>query len=996
MNPELEVFLLGAGRPAQGRKPAALRTIALNTRAMDWQLHSFKSVVNVNDISFLGGYQIQEVIEKYSFLKYQVIPDWEQRSVLHTFLRAPFSGRSVITAYSDTVFRRESIEGLTQVKSDVSFAIDSRWKERYESRSDADIQKAETVIKDGQRVEFTGLVHFSAAAVKALSTLSDTDIGTSLIDLINYLDDRGYSIATYDVSGHWAEFNSPRDISHFILGTKSETLARLEPLVQQSHIGSQVSFTSNAWQANEPQILDDIRAKFAGSKLIVRSSSKSEDNWYSSNAGGFDSILNVDGMDDQKVTDAIEEVIASFGHKQTGDDQILVQEFLCDVKAAGVVFTCDLETGAPYYRFNFDDKTQSTESVTAGTHSDLRTVLVSRFSPDSLATVAPELTSVLEAVQELERLLGFDKLDIEFAIAESGRVHIFQVRPITVNHDDYDIDEEMVVRQLNNASSLFERQQQPSPFVHGKKTIMANMPDWNPAEIIGTRPKPLAFSLYRHLITDEVWAKQRAEFGYRDVNPHPLIVSLCGQPYVDCRATLNSFIPAALPEDTAARLADAYLAILEDNPHFHDKIEFDVLFTVWTTDFTNNAERRLLPYGVSVSDITALEKELKVITSRALARLAEDVSSIEELNRRRRLIDSCDLSAVDKIFALVDDCKRFGTLAFSHAARAGFVATSLLKGFVASGIMTEERRLGFLKSFDTVSGEFTSDKSSFAAGELELKTLIDRYGHLRPGTYEVTKEAYWEDPARYLSSNSTKSESEKGNFRFNFSETELSDFSAVLSELGSEATPEQLVNYLSEAIKARELVKFEFTRNLSLAIDYCVRLGDELNLSREELAFVELDDLRQLKLNIISSIEMRKSIRTRRQAHAITCAIELPSFITQVIDIYCFERLSSQPNFVSLGRIEGRIHCLNGKQDSELKGKIALIPQADPGYDWLFGQDIKGLITKYGGANSHMAIRAAEIGLPAAIGVGEKLYEEIANMHQIELDCGNQIIRKIE
>ncbi len=65
-------------------------------------------------------------------------------------------------------------------------------------------------------------------------------------------------------------------------------------------------------------------------------------------------------------------------------------------------------------------------------------------------------------------------------------------------------------------------------------------------------------------------------------------------------------------------------------------------------------------------------------------------------------------------------------------------------------------------------------------------------------------------------------------------------------------------------------------------------------------------------------------------------------------------------------------------------------------YDWLFGQDIAGLITQYGGANSHMAIRAAEIGLPAAIGVGEKLYEEIAKMHQVELDCGNQIIRKIE
>ena len=63
------------------------------------------------------------------------------------------------------------------------------------------------------------------------------------------------------------------------------------------------------------------------------------------------------------------------------------------------------------------------------------------------------------------------------------------------------------------------------------------MPDWNPAEIIGVRPSPLAFSLYRWLITDDVWATQRAEFGYRDVRPHPLIVGFCGQPYVDIRAS---------------------------------------------------------------------------------------------------------------------------------------------------------------------------------------------------------------------------------------------------------------------------------------------------------------------------------------------------------------------------------------------------------------------------------------------------------------------------
>ncbi|GIS28374.1 MAG: hypothetical protein CM15mP129_05710 [Chloroflexota bacterium] len=37
-----------------------------------------------------------------------------------------------------------------------------------------------------------------------------------------------------------------------------------------------------------------------------------------------------------------------------------------------------------------------------------------------------------------------------------------------------------------------------------------------------------------------------------------------------------------------------------------------------------------------------------------------------------------------------------------------------------------------------------------------------------------------------------------------------------------------------------------------------------------------------------------------------------------------------------------------------------LIENADPGYDWLFNKGISG-ITKYGGANSHMAIRSAKL-----------------------------------
>ena len=73
-------------------------------------------------------------------------------------------------------------------------------------------------------------------------------------------------------------------------------------------------------------------------------------------------------------------------------------------------------------------------------------------------------------------------------------------------------------------------------------------------------------SLYRHLITDSIWQEARAEMGYQPVPSTPLMLTLGGQPYIDVRASFNSFLPAGLPTETRERLVDAWLDRLETNP----------------------------------------------------------------------------------------------------------------------------------------------------------------------------------------------------------------------------------------------------------------------------------------------------------------------------------------------------------------------------------------------------------------------------------------------
>ena len=76
----------------------------------------------------------------------------------------------------------------------------------------------------------------------------------------------------------------------------------------------------------------------------------------------------------------------------------------------------------------------------------------------------------------------------------------------------------------------------------------------------------------------------------------------------------------------------------------------------------------------------------------------------------------------------------------------------------------------------------------------------------------------------------------------------------------------------------------------------------------------------------------------------------------------------------------------------ELSGKIVVLEKADPGYDWIFTHGIAGLVTKYGGAASHMTIRCAEFRIPAAIGCGELLYARVARSERVRLDCLNRRI----
>ena len=102
---------------------------------------------------------------------------------------------------------------------------------------------------------------------------------------------------------------------------------------------------------------------------------------------------------------------------------------------------------------------------------------------------------------------------------------------------------------------------------------------------------------------------------------------------------------------------------------------------------------------------------------------------------------------------------------------------------------------------------------------------------------------------------------------------------------------------------------------------------------------------------------------------------------------------SIQPNFITQKNITAEL--IEDLNQSNLSGKIVLIPGADPGFDWIFSKPIAGMITSWGGVNSHMAIRANELGIPAVIGVGDDNYQKLKSAKRVNIDCRSQTIKII-
>jgi hypothetical protein len=762
-----------------------------------------------------------------------------------------------------------------------------------------------------------------------------------------------------------------------VFSTKAGTLAVLQGMLKSGRIAPLCSFAIADWNGNRQQCLDGVIQSIGSGPWIVRSSSGREDGTSVSNAGAFLSLLNVEisGLEA-----AITQVIASYGDADPADE-VLIQPMLKNVVRSGVAFSHDPNTCAPYRVVNWSEGTD-TEAVTGGAGGR-----VWQQAANSAVNPAAPFSPIIRLLEELLTLFGNAPVDCEFAVTQEHGEEILwllQARPLIL--PGIPESETVQALRLEGIQHKVARGMQPHPFLMGQRTVYGVMPDWNPAEIVGIRPKPLALSLYRELVTDAIWAYQRHNYGYRNLRSFPLMPHFFGLPYIDVRLSFNSFIPADLDEGLAGRLVDHYIDRLLAEPTLHDKVEFEIVFSCYTLDLLKRLER-LSEAGFSKQEQEAIAESLRKLTNRIVHHKdglwRADAAKIDTLNVRREDLLASNADPLERIYWLLEDAKRYGTLPFAGLARAGFVAVQMLKSLVAVGVFSQADYDAFIAGVSTVSGQLARDRAT-----LDKTTFLARYGHLRPGTYDILSPRYDEAPELYFDW-SQKTVASELTRPFALTLSQMRKMVELLESHDLQPDPVGLLDFMQAGIELRESAKFHFTRNLSDVLALIAEVGAKYGFTREDLAYCDISVFKELHVAAADPNDvLSRSIEQGKARYAETLKVSLPPLIAKPEDVWAFEWPEASPNFITQKQVTAPVV---GCEDREqLAGSIVCIPNADPGFDWLFAYPIAGLITAWGGANSHMAIRAGELGLPAVIGAGDVLYRRWSVARRLHLDCAGR------
>ena len=497
--------------------------------------------------------------------------------------------------------------------------------------------------------------------------------------------------------------------------SKSEILIYLKKKVKDKNIIilDQISFSKKEFTKNKNNILKKIKKKFFNEKVIIRSSGYNEDKKLSL-AGKYNSFLNID-LKSPDLELSILELLKDYKDPR---DKVFIQKYINEIDLAGVLFTSSVDTFSPYYVINCD-YSKKTNLVTSGQYNP--TMEVHNVYKYSKKKIPKKFSKLINIIKKIEKLFPNNLLDIEFAI--KNKIYLFQCR--SLNSKLKKIKKYNLDLEIEGISKKIKKIFLKNPTLIGKSSLLSNMADWNPAEMIGGKSSVFSSTLYMCLITNDIWAKQRAIYGYKDVRPNPLMINIGHYNYIDLRTDFNSFLPKSLNEKTSEKLIEFFLEKLKKKNFLHDKIEFKIVPTCYQSNLDVYLNKTLKKNEIYKYKKSLIELTSKIINPKYKI-VQNEIKLIKKLEDESIKIFNSKLSEIQKIFLLINTCQKYGTLPFAGLARCAFISKKIINNLVDDKILKKSSSENFLASIKTIVNELNKDLIKLKENKIKKKLLYTK------------------------------------------------------------------------------------------------------------------------------------------------------------------------------------------------------------------------------------------------------------------------------
>ena len=226
-------IIIGAGRgrrlmPLTEDTPKCYAEVG-GRRILDWALEALRGA-GIDEVVFVGGYQIDRIRADYPDLSFRHNADWPNNNILASLFHAEDAmADGFVCSYADILYKPSVVERLLASPGDVTIAVDTDWRQRYTGRSQHPEHDAEKVTVAGDRVlrvsraidsaeaygEYIGLARFTPAGAAMLREHYHRDVDglkkAYLIELLQRMLEDGVPIHKVDTAGDYFEVDTTED-----------------------------------------------------------------------------------------------------------------------------------------------------------------------------------------------------------------------------------------------------------------------------------------------------------------------------------------------------------------------------------------------------------------------------------------------------------------------------------------------------------------------------------------------------------------------------------------------------------------------------------------------------------------------------------------------------------------------------------------------------------------------------------------------------------------